>query len=112
MITLRKLKTLKDSTRFRKYIMILQDFETSFKTNTSINELYIKSILLEIQNETNLPTRVKEIASGETNLRSINNLRHSIMTHLSIEPSEWDFTAPLDNSRLKKTKLGINLYLI
>ncbi len=111
MITLRKLKTLKDSTRFRKYIAILQDFEASFKAETSINKPYMKSILLEIHNEANLPARAKEIANGETNLRSINNLRHSIMTHLSIEPSEWDFTAPLDNSRLKKTKLGISLYL-
>lgn len=111
MITVRKLKTLKENTRYRKYILICQEFENNLKENKSINLLYYKEILKEIINEVNLPNRTKKLTVLEPNIRNINSLRHSIMGHLNIEPSEWDFIAPIDQLKKIENKLGINMFL-
>ncbi|OQY38920.1 MAG: hypothetical protein B6229_04795 [Spirochaetaceae bacterium 4572_7] len=113
MITLRKLQSLKENSRFRKYIIILQDIENNILNQKSLNINYIKSILKSIILEDGLPLRTKEIASqiNDIEIRSINSLRHSILTHLSIEPSEWDFRSPLDGGNLSSNKFGINLFL-
>ncbi|QEN04494.1 TrmH family RNA methyltransferase [Thiospirochaeta perfilievii] len=111
MITLRKLRSLKESTRLRKYLIILEEIENILKRGSKLSDSYYNSILLEIGNEVNLSQRAKELAFGQINQRSINSLKHLIMANLNIEPSEWDFTAPVDNFISKKIKLGINLYL-
>lgn len=111
MITLRKLRTLKESTRFRKYIVILQELEESLKSKNSENLPYFRSILDEIGNEESLQQRSRDLSSEEITIRNINNLRHGIMGFLGIEPSEWDFTAPTDTLSEKKEKLGITLYI-
>lgn len=111
MITIKKLRTLKESTRFRKYIAILDQLEKELRDNKNINTAYYKALLLEIYREDALESRSKELSQKNISLRNINSLRHSIMGKLSIEPSEWDFTAPLDREKLETNKLPINLYL-
>lgn len=111
MITVRKLRTLKESTRFRKYILILQELENSLKNQISINKIYYREILNEIGLEKSLPDRTKQFTSGKLEIRTINSLRHSIMSFLKIEPSEWDFTNPIDKLVKTEDKLGINMYL-
>ena len=111
MITLKKLRTLKESTRLRKYISILREFEEHLKNEAEPDKNYYISILNEITLEPNLPKRSKEIAKEPIALRSINTLRHTIMRYLNIEPSEWDFIAPLDKKEINLEKLGIKIYL-
>lgn len=111
MITIRKLKTLKESTRFRKYIVILQDLEIELKLSSVLNTIYYNTVLYEIKNEKNLSDKIKKLSEGNLTIRNINNLKHSIMHHLSIEPSEWDFIAPLDKTRDSVKIQGLNLYL-
>lgn len=110
MITLRKLKSLKDVTRLRKYIIILQELETELINGSTINHPYYKSILNEIFSEMLLADTIKNIKNTDINLRNINNIRHTILKYLGIEPSEWDFTAPLDRDK-NNFKTGLNLYL-
>lgn len=110
MITIRKLKTLRESTRLRKYIVILENLENDLKSNKSINRTYIESLFSEIGNEKSLPKRITELINKNISYRSVNSIRHIIMAHLSIEPSEWDFTSPQDNSSNIR-KFPINLYL-
>lgn len=110
MITIRKLRTLKEGTRFRKYIVILEEFEKDLIKSNPVNLQYLKSILTEISKEHSLPNRIRELILKELSYRSINSIRHLIMSYLSIEPSEWDFTSPRDNSSDNR-KFPISLYL-
>lgn len=110
MITLNKLRKLKEATRYRKYISILSILEKELKSDRTINDIYYKSIINEIKSEKDIPERTRELCTLQIKLRNINNLRHSLMGILSIEPSEWDFTSPLDKSS-ENNKLPINLYL-
>lgn len=111
MITVRKLRTLKESTRFRKYILIIQELENSLKNRTSINNIYYREILKEIGLEKSLSDRTRQLALGDLDVRTVNSLRHSIMSFLKLEPSEWDFTNPVDRLAKSEDKLGINIYL-
>lgn len=110
MITIRKLRTLKDSTRFRKYILILQELESELKNNNNINTIYFNSILNEITQEKLLSDKIKSLSTKGLDLYNINNLRHHIMAVLGLEPSEWDFIAPLDKEK-EIISTGLNLYL-
>lgn len=110
MITVRKLRTLKDCTRYRKYILILQELENSLKDNKTIIPQYYNEIFKEIDSESDLPQRVKKLIPGGLELRNVNSIRHAIMSYLNIEPSEWDFVAPVDILK-KSNKNGISLYL-
>ncbi|MBN2618851.1 MAG: TrmH family RNA methyltransferase [Spirochaetales bacterium] len=110
MITIKKLKTLKRSTRIRKYVSLLQDFESQIIKKMEINTIYLNSLLKTIE-EDNINTRINELLKLKIELRSINNIRHAIMAELGIEPSEWDFTTPQDKDSYNKISSGINLYL-
>lgn len=110
MITIKKLKSLKDGTRFRKYIVILRELEQTLTDKKHINTSYYNTLLKEIAGENDLPDRVKKLTKQGITLYNINSLRHSIMTFLNMEPSEWDFTAPLDRVKTVQ-KTGISLYL-
>lgn len=111
MITIKKLKTLKEGTRFRKYIIILQELEEILIKGKSYNEIYYKSLLQSICHEVNTPDKAKKLTIEQIELRTINNIRHLLMTFMQIEPSEWDFTAPLDKSSSESNKIGINMFL-
>lgn len=110
MITIRKLKTLKEGTRLRKYIVILENFEKDLIDEKSVNYQYLKSVLNEIENEGVFPPRLNELIKENISYRNINSIRHIIMSYLSIEPSEWDFTSPKDNTSETK-RYPISLYL-
>jgi TrmH family RNA methyltransferase len=113
MITIRKLRTLKESTRLRKYISILKDFESYIQNNREPDFLYLASIINEISLETNISDRIKVLCKQKATLQTINRIRHNIMTHLGIEPSEWDFTSPKDGTLSSENKIesGMQLYL-
>ncbi len=110
MITVKKIKSLKESTRFRKYVVILNELEEILKNDQDNNLIYYNSILSEIRQELNLPLECRNLANQEMNLRNISNLKFSIQKFLNIEPSEWDFTAPLDREK-SSFKLGISMFL-
>lgn len=111
MITLRKLLTLKDGTRWRKYITLLKEFEELIQSNNHYDELYLKNLITMIKEEEELPKRIREIDLDINRLRAIGNIRFHIMSHLGVEPSEWDFTAPKDSTTENIEKLGIQIYL-
>lgn len=111
MITIRKLQTLKDGTRWRKYISILKEFEELIEQSKSYDQLYLKQLISIIKEEEELPNRIKEIELESNQLRGIGNIRFHIMSHLGLEPSEWDFIAPKDSQKSDRETLGIQLYL-
>lgn len=110
MITIKKLLKLKDTTRFRKYISLLKEFEEDLKNSKSINIPYLKSVLKLIQEDFPNNHKLLELLNSPMNLRSINNIRHNIMGILSIEPSDWDLYAPKD-SEVREKVLPINVYM-
>ena len=111
MITIRKLKTLKESTRLRKYIATLVEIENKLRENKVPDYLYIRSLFNLIGEESGLHPRVYELLKEKLTVTMVNNLKHGIMKSLGIEPSEWDFIAPADKNRDDRTILDINLYL-
>ncbi|MGL1893109.1 MAG: TrmH family RNA methyltransferase [Spirochaetaceae bacterium] len=111
MITIKKLNTLKEGTRFRKYIVILQGLEKELTQGTNYNKPYYLSVLKNILSEEHIPNKTKSLITLQIELRIINSIRHSIMGHLKVEPSEWDFIAPLDNQNRTRKEIGINIFL-
>lgn len=118
MITVRKLRTLKKDTRFRKYIVILQDTENSVIKGKSLNLLYIKEVLTEMISEEefqNIKDRTAQLIHSLNNrefpLRQLNGLRHELMKFMGMEPSEWDFITPGDGKKETGKKFPISIYM-
>lgn len=109
MITIRKLLTLKESTRHRKMVAVLKELEGEISRDKTLNTTYIKE-LLDIINRDFNNARIKELSNSPLSLRSINSIRHIIMGSLSMEPSEWDFYSPEDGEGEREI-LPISIYL-
>ncbi len=115
MITIKKLKTLKESTQQRKIIKILYQLENNFTKEIESPLQYTKE-LLEIIKEKNpeLSTQTKKIINQENKieLREINNLRYQLQTKIGEYPADWDLKLPTGelNNQKRKT-LPISLYL-
>lgn len=110
MITIRKLLSLKDSTRHRKYVSILKDMEQNISDGKTLNYPYIQSLFNIISSDFAENNRLNNLLKHNPDLRTINNIRHNIMGILSIEPSEWDLYTPQDSND-RKIILPINLYM-
>ncbi len=129
MFTLRKFESLGKKARLRKLVLIIQKAEIEL---SQTNSLQSKDFFISVFNSTtinyDLPETLKPIFNNtgvnfyKTNnplrvLRSLNNLRHSILNYLGSEPAEWDlinFNKTEKKTELDKTKrkiLPINVYL-
>ncbi len=110
MITIKKLKSLKESTMKRKFISILRDVEDEITESKIPNISYLKSLFELIVSTYPENEHLKNLLKNKLELRNINNIRHLIMKDLNIEPSEWDFYSKKDTLS-RENILPINIYL-
>ncbi|WP_028972903.1 TrmH family RNA methyltransferase [Spirochaeta cellobiosiphila] len=94
MITIKKLKTLKETTRIRKYGVILQSLEQDLINGRIIDKVYLLELSDLIKQEVVLPLRIRNFDINRTDARqllfSVNKLRHLILQYLGAEPADWD----------------------
>lgn len=105
MITLRKLASLKEGTRLRKAVRLLQQFE---RGETRPESAYLKGLYRMMQESPDLGEETQaRFRAEETRLagnpalprdaeyrRTWNSLRHLLLAALGQEPADWDFPPP------------------
>jgi len=99
MITLRKLASLKESTRHRKIAVILQALETNLIQGQSVDRVYLRDLLQFLYQQEEIPLDWLPFPPGEalhrkseTLVFDLNRLRHRILQKLGAQPADWDFT--------------------
>ncbi len=121
MITLRKLASLKDMTRRRKYPLLLQMFEFDIKKGNSINTIYFHDLLGLISEDTFYSNRIifqlEEFKSefhklGQDQLLwKCNSIRHQLLSAINAEPGDWDFADESHTDRSKRVVGDFVLFL-
>ncbi|MDA3809570.1 MAG: TrmH family RNA methyltransferase [Spirochaetaceae bacterium] len=121
MITLRKLASLKDGTRFRKYPLLLQSLEYDIKNKNMINTLYFHGLMLLISTEDFYPLSLRVQAEelkdvfqsldNKTFLRKCNSLRYGLLASIGAEPGDWDFEEDKNSERKERISGELNLFL-
>ncbi|MDC7224179.1 MAG: TrmH family RNA methyltransferase [Spirochaetales bacterium] len=126
MITLRKLASLKEGTRQRKYVRLLRSFEEELRGGKlSVDEIYLKGFMGLIAQDLSLSSGVRERGGQAVEnlwrdrspgqdeiLRACNDLRHRLMSELHMEPGDWDLLAPpAGEEGDERSSLPIFLYL-
>ena len=103
MITVRKLKTLKDGTRERKIVRILKDWETALEKDERPDPLYFKDFMNFLWEEdalnacSSLRGAPRALPEEKRELRFLlNSLRHEVLNYLGTPPAEWDLLHPED----------------
>ncbi|MBB6482589.1 TrmH family RNA methyltransferase [Spirochaeta isovalerica] len=121
MITLRKLASLKDDTRRRKFPLLLQGFEENLKSGGSINRVYLAGladmILRDRFYEEKVHKACRSLISAletegkeDTLLWSCNSLRYKLQSAVGAEPGDWDFL-PSKNEAARSERVSGELYL-
>lgn len=122
MITLRKLASLKNSTRRRKYPLIIQGFEEEFKTGKAVNSLYLAGLLDMIEQEGfySLPVlestfllknALDKNASNKDLLWKCHSLRNRLELAIGAEPGDWDFSLTAINESSERLVGELYLFL-
>lgn len=128
MITLKKLATLKEGTRQRKYVRLLRTFEEDINSSHSktLDQIYLRGLYSVILEDESLGEVVRQRAgkaviqlwdnrapSRNELLRASNDIRHLLLKELKMDPGDWDLLEPIQNGEgvLLEGKLPINLYL-
>ena len=117
MITVKKLRSLKDGTRERKIVRILRDWETALEKDDFPDPDYFPDFLDLLVHEDamrnysakrELPT---ELPKEKKALRYLlNSIRHEFLNYLGTPPAEWDLLHPEDGES-KRRKFPCRLYL-
>ncbi len=119
MITPRKLSSLKESTRNRKILRILEEAEITIVQGNNPHIPYLLEVIQLLPKELSLenPTTQLEIHSFATPTgrvawrRAINTLRHSLSTALGATPGDWDFIHSPHNGVGDRITYPATLYL-
>jgi len=123
MITVRKLYTLKKSTRMRKFVRLLEDWERELPAGGGPDLLYLRDLLGRMAADTDLDEQVRHRAgdarsrweSGDSVLRRrlCNGLRHELLNQMGIPPAEWDLVHPGDAlpDRERQCFPGVRIFL-
>lgn len=121
MITLRKLTTLKENTRRRKYPLLLQQFEQEIKSKKSLNHLYLMGLFQMICEDpfygdaVSLSiSRINEMLKSSDEQRllwQMNSLRYLLLQAINAEPGDWDFEQNSSVDRSERTIGEMYLYL-
>lgn len=92
MITIRKLRTLKQATLRRKTAVMLQAFEQQLAEGQPPDAVYYQQFLEIVEDVFSSSERVRAKAAGaaDCSLRAVNSLRHAILQELGSEPADWD----------------------
>lgn len=108
MITLRKLQSLKTSTRMRKEALLLRQLENALAAGNAPDGIYLKGLCRICCEDLNIPFLYP--TEPEKLLFYCNSLRHLLLKNLGQEPADWDFTNPGDRSE-KRNILPLKIYL-
>ncbi|MBI9100511.1 MAG: TrmH family RNA methyltransferase [Spirochaetaceae bacterium] len=121
MITLRKLASLTDDTRRRKYPLLLQKIEYDIKNDRSVNTIYLSGLLQMICDDffygeifrSDVCQLVKNISllDGSELLWKCNAVRHSLLQAIHAEPGDWDFEESESLCRSERIIGDFYLYL-
>jgi TrmH family RNA methyltransferase len=130
MITLKKLASLKEGTRQRKYVRLLRTYEEDLLSGISVDQVYLRGLLRLMSEDLTL----SESFCGEAGMAAIhlwdnraplsqellrvcNDLRHRLLGLLGMEPGDWDLMPPTSHSGIDekphkiRKSLAVNLYL-
>ncbi|MBN2657805.1 MAG: TrmH family RNA methyltransferase [Spirochaetales bacterium] len=122
MITLRKLASLKDGTRRRKYPLLLQGFEEDLKAGKSVDLLYLNGLADLILGDSFYKEKVREASvylkslleedgSRDDLLWKCNSLRYRLQEAIGAESGDWDFSLSGEGSVKKRLSGELFLYL-
>lgn len=119
MITLRKLGSLKEGTRRRKFPLLFQQFEQEIRNGKSLNILYLTGLLQMIEEDSFYSEELRSAAAELKRnipvsdnvglLRPCNSIRHGLLSAINAEPGDWDFEETETVNRTER-KTG-NMYL-
>jgi len=120
MITLRKLASLKDDTRRRKFPLLVQGFEEELKGGRSLNRIYLSGLIDLIMDDDFYRGKVYEGCEAlkilldkerarEDLLWACNSLRYRLQAAVGAEPGDWDFKH--DETSGKSERISGELYL-
>lgn len=121
MITLRKLASLKEGTRRRKYPLLIQHFEEELKKGRIPDALYLTGLAEMIlrddfygeivaKNCRSLLDDLQRKAAGDEILWRCNSLKYALLGAINAEPGDWDFSEH-DESGGRKERISGELYL-
>lgn len=131
MITLRKLASLKEGTRQRKYVRLLRSFEERInpdrvtEPHSAPDWIYLKGLMRLMAEDEGLDGELRQKAGrAVTGLweqeapepdeirRTVNDLRHNLLTLLGMDPGDWDLMDPRSPQGTSVRKvLPVSLYL-
>ena len=111
MITLRKLSSLKEGTRRRKFPLLLQQLESEIKNGKKINVQYFQELLKYISSDEFYHEEVRNDMfrfSNQMNtldkhqlLWKCNSIRYQLLSAIDAEPGDWDFE---ENESIDRTE--------
>lgn len=121
MITLRKLASLKDGTRRRKFPLLLQGFETDIKNGKQVNHQYFHDLLQMVTKDSFYEEALVLQAGSLMNsfslmdnilfVRECNSLRYKLLSAIGAEPGDWDFEENEKGSHSVRMVGELSLYL-
>jgi len=121
MITLRKLASLKDGTRHRKYPLVIQSIESDISKNISINTIFFHDLLTMIAEDDFFPSSLKVQVSdlkssfSELDKKSLlwkcSSLRYKLLASIGAEPGDWDFEISGKTDRTERIVRDYSLFL-
>lgn len=121
MINHRKLASLPDATRLRKYPRLLRGFEEETLRASSPDLLYLKGLAHLIEEDPYCPREIQRGArelyallekGDEEWLRACNSLRHLLLVFSGAAPADWDMVTSSSPGRAEQRELrGIRLFL-
>ena len=107
MFPLGKLRELSPKTRIRKIARILQGMELEIDRGLALDVGYVRELLGLAGGERGARAAAEAVdaaADPERLRRVLNGMRHSLLTEIGAEPSEWDLLEPgtgeLDRSKV------------
>lgn len=122
MITLKKLASLKEGTRQRKYVRLLRFFEEELARGSLVDRTYLRGFFNLMSEDGSLGEGLTRPAGSaalaleirdrtpEELRRFCNDQRHLLLVQLGMEPGDWDLMAPAEAGVIRNV-LPVNLFL-
>jgi TrmH family RNA methyltransferase len=114
LIPIRKLRTLPDSSRIRKYSRLLYQLEAGLRGEAAGDAAYLRELAALVSDDDACSQEVRMAAgdpgflSGNTGLmlRCCNTLRHLLLAQNGDAPADWDLFAPVSLTGQDKPASG------
>ena len=117
MISLRKLISLSEGTRMRKYAALLAELERILAVGGDADPVYWNGVLRLIAKDEAWPENIRFSAAAAAddfsassqsgmNIRTVNSLRHALLAALGRDWADWDMESPGDRGRYESSEEG------